>query len=137
MNICFNEMFVLMFAVKENLTRLTNLSKLFILFNPENPPSAKQPVSKMLVIKKVLKEEPIFSTSFSSSGNHLSSSNKNTASPSVYKNLIPKPTAPPTKVEQFTFLFQIFDVMFQKHVEMIGNYEIEQRNSKINRIRNW
>ncbi|XP_055497666.1 vasculin-like protein 1 isoform X2 [Leucoraja erinacea] len=63
----------------------------------ENPPSAKQPVSKMLVIKKVLKEEPIFSTSFSSSGNHLSSSNKNTASPSVYKNLIPKPTAPPTK----------------------------------------
>ncbi|XP_062920478.1 vasculin-like protein 1 isoform X1 [Mobula hypostoma] len=63
----------------------------------ENPPSAKQPVSKMLVIKKVLKEEPIFSTSFSSSGNHLSSGNKNTASPSVYKNLIPKPTAPPTK----------------------------------------
>ncbi|XP_078264608.1 vasculin-like protein 1 isoform X3 [Rhinoraja longicauda] len=63
----------------------------------ENPPSAKQPVSKMLVIKKVLKEEPIFSTSFSSSGNHLLSSNKNTASPSVYKNLIPKPIAPPTK----------------------------------------
>ncbi|XP_067846254.1 vasculin-like protein 1 isoform X2 [Heptranchias perlo] len=63
----------------------------------ENPPSAKQPVSKMQVIKKVLKEEPIFSTSFSSSGNHLANSNKNTASPSVYKNLIPKPAAPPTK----------------------------------------
>uniref|UniRef100_UPI00398E3E0B vasculin-like protein 1 isoform X4 n=1 Tax=Pristiophorus japonicus TaxID=55135 RepID=UPI00398E3E0B len=63
----------------------------------ENPPSAKQPVSKMLVIKKVLKEEPIFSTSFSSSGNHLANSNKNTASPSVYKNLMPKPAAPPTK----------------------------------------
>ncbi|XP_041064473.1 vasculin-like protein 1 isoform X1 [Carcharodon carcharias] len=63
----------------------------------ENPPSAKQPVSKMLVIKKVLKEEPIFSTSFCSSGNHFANSNKNTASPSVYKNLIPKPAAPPTK----------------------------------------
>ncbi|GCC25480.1 vasculin-like protein 1 isoform X2 [Chiloscyllium punctatum] len=63
----------------------------------ENPPSAKQPVSKMLVIKKVLKEEPIFSTSFCSSGNPFSNSNKNTANPSVYKNLIPKPAAPPTK----------------------------------------
>ncbi|XP_048395783.1 vasculin-like protein 1 isoform X2 [Stegostoma tigrinum] len=63
----------------------------------ENPPSAKQPVSKMLVIKKVLKEEPIFSTSFCSSGNPFSNSNKNSASPSVYKNLIPKPAAPPTK----------------------------------------
>ncbi|XP_060685837.1 vasculin-like protein 1 isoform X2 [Hemiscyllium ocellatum] len=63
----------------------------------ENPPSAKQPVSKMLVIKKVLKEEPIFSTSFCSSGNPFSNSNKNTANPSVYKNLIPKPATPPTK----------------------------------------
>uniref|UniRef100_UPI00398F7E5B vasculin-like protein 1 isoform X5 n=1 Tax=Pristiophorus japonicus TaxID=55135 RepID=UPI00398F7E5B len=68
----------------------------------ENPPSAKQPVSKMLVIKKVLKEEPIFSTSFSSSGNHLANSNKNTASPSVYKNLMPKPAAPPTKTPSTT-----------------------------------
>ncbi|XP_067846255.1 vasculin-like protein 1 isoform X3 [Heptranchias perlo] len=68
----------------------------------ENPPSAKQPVSKMQVIKKVLKEEPIFSTSFSSSGNHLANSNKNTASPSVYKNLIPKPAAPPTKTPSST-----------------------------------
>ncbi|XP_007898075.1 vasculin-like protein 1 isoform X2 [Callorhinchus milii] len=63
----------------------------------ENPPSAKQPVSKMLVIRKVLRDEPIFLTSFSSSGNHLMNSNKNTVSPSVYKNLIPKPAAPPTK----------------------------------------
>ncbi|XP_032073422.1 vasculin-like protein 1 isoform X2 [Thamnophis elegans] len=65
----------------------------------ENPPSAKQP-TKMLVIKKVSKEDPAaaFSAAFTSPGPQLSNGNKATPIvPSVYKNLVPKPAAPPSK----------------------------------------
>ncbi|XP_024601898.1 coiled-coil domain-containing protein 17-like isoform X2 [Neophocaena asiaeorientalis asiaeorientalis] len=65
----------------------------------ENPPSAKQP-SKMLVIKKVSKEDPAaaFSAAFTSPGSHHANGNKlSTMVPSVYKNLVPKPVPPPSK----------------------------------------
>ncbi|XP_019386890.1 PREDICTED: vasculin-like protein 1 isoform X1 [Crocodylus porosus] len=65
----------------------------------ENPPSAKQP-TKMLVIKKVSKEDPAaaFSAAFTSPVSHLANGNKTTTIvPSVYKNLVPKPAAPPSK----------------------------------------
>ncbi|KFW91312.1 Vasculin-like 1, partial [Phalacrocorax carbo] len=65
----------------------------------ENPPSAKQP-TKMLVIKKVSKEDPAaaFSAAFTSPVSHLANGNKATSIvPSVYKNLVPKPAAPPSK----------------------------------------
>ncbi|XP_067423911.1 vasculin-like protein 1 [Emydura macquarii macquarii] len=65
----------------------------------ENPPSAKQP-TKMLVIKKVSKEDPAaaFSAAFTSPVPHLANGNKTTTIvPSVYKNLVPKPAAPPSK----------------------------------------
>ncbi|KAL1766743.1 vasculin 1 [Sigmodon hispidus] len=61
----------------------------------ENPPSAKQP-SKMLVIKKVSKEDP--AAAFTPSGSHHANGNKvSTMVPSVYKNLVPKPAPPPSK----------------------------------------
>lgn len=69
----------------------------------ENPPSAKQP-TKMLVIKKVSKEDPAaaFSAAFTSPVSHLANGNKaTTIVPSVYKNLVPKPAAPPSKVQGF------------------------------------
>lgn len=69
----------------------------------ENPPSAKQP-TKMLVIKKVSKEDPAaaFSAAFTSPVSHLANGNKaTTIVPSVYKNLVPKPAAPPSKVQEF------------------------------------
>nr|XP_020639005.1 vasculin-like protein 1 isoform X2 [Pogona vitticeps] len=69
----------------------------------ENPPSAKQPI-KMLVIKKVSKEDPAaaFSAAFTSAGPQLSNGNKTTTIvPSVYKNLVPKPAAPPSKTSQW------------------------------------
>ncbi|KAL4660081.1 vasculin-like protein 1 isoform X1 [Arapaima gigas] len=62
----------------------------------ENPPSAKQVVSKMLVIKKVSKEDPCaaFSAGFASTGPLSANSNKVPISgPSVYKNLVPKSAA--------------------------------------------
>ncbi|XP_032158613.1 uncharacterized protein LOC116567580 isoform X2 [Mustela erminea] len=65
----------------------------------ENPPSAKQP-SKMLVIKKVSKEDPsaAFSAAFTSPGSHHANGSKSsTMVPSVYKNLVPKPAPPPSK----------------------------------------
>ncbi|XP_007944866.1 vasculin-like protein 1 [Orycteropus afer afer] len=65
----------------------------------ENPPSAKQP-SKMLVIKKVSKEDPAaaFSAAFTSPGSHHANGSKSSAMvPSVYKNLVPKPAPPPSK----------------------------------------
>ena len=65
----------------------------------ENPPSAKQP-SKMLVIKKVSKDDPAaaFSAAFTSPGSHHANGNKLlTMVPSVYKNLVPKPVPPPSK----------------------------------------
>uniref|UniRef100_A0A2K6GJ96 GC-rich promoter binding protein 1 like 1 n=1 Tax=Propithecus coquereli TaxID=379532 RepID=A0A2K6GJ96_PROCO len=65
----------------------------------ENPPSAKQP-SKMLVIKKVSKEDPAaaFSAAFTSPGSHHANGNKSSSIvPSVYKNMVPKPAPPPSK----------------------------------------
>ena len=65
----------------------------------ENPPSAKQP-SKMLVIKKVSKDDPApsFSGAFISPGSHHANGNKlSTMVPSVYKNLVPKPVSSPFK----------------------------------------
>ncbi|XP_078520536.1 vasculin-like protein 1 isoform X2 [Lissotriton helveticus] len=65
----------------------------------ENPPSAKQP-TKMLVIKKISKDDPVaFSAAFASPIPHLSNggSKCSTAVPIVYKNLVPKPAAPPSK----------------------------------------
>ncbi|KAK2499332.1 hypothetical protein MC885_002550 [Smutsia gigantea] len=65
----------------------------------ENPPSAKQP-SKMLVIKKISKEDPAaaFSAAFTSPGSHHANGNKSSIMvPSVYKNLVPKPAPPPSK----------------------------------------
>ncbi|MBN3302209.1 GPBL1 protein, partial [Amia calva] len=66
----------------------------------ENPPSAKQAVSKMLVIKKVSKEDPCaaFSAGFAATGPLPANGNKvPITGPSVYKNLVPKPAAAPTK----------------------------------------
>ncbi|XP_028666652.1 vasculin-like protein 1 isoform X3 [Erpetoichthys calabaricus] len=66
----------------------------------ENPPSAKQTVSKMLVIKKVSKEDPsaAFSAGFAVTQPILANGNKiPIAGPSVYKNLVPKVTAPSAK----------------------------------------
>lgn len=58
----------------------------------------------MLVIKKVSKEDPAaaFSAAFTSPVSHLANGNKaTTIVPSVYKNLVPKPAAPPSKVWGF------------------------------------
>ncbi|XP_067108476.1 vasculin-like protein 1 isoform X1 [Osmerus mordax] len=60
----------------------------------ENPPSGKQMVSKMLVIKKVSKEDSstAFSAGFASAGALPSNGSKAPiAGSSVYKNLVPKP----------------------------------------------
>lgn len=67
----------------------------------ENPPSGKQMVSKMLVIKKVSKEDPstAFSAGFATAGALPTNGNKAPiAGSSVYKNLVPKPAVAPTKV---------------------------------------
>uniref|UniRef100_W5KT46 GC-rich promoter binding protein 1 like 1 n=2 Tax=Astyanax mexicanus TaxID=7994 RepID=W5KT46_ASTMX len=66
----------------------------------ENPPSAKQAMSKMLVIKKVSKEDPsaAFSAGFASAGPLPANGSKvPITGPSVYKNLVPKPATAPTK----------------------------------------
>ena len=84
-------------------------NKLLLPLSPENPPSGKQIVSKMLVIKKVSKEDPgctAFSASFASSGAPPINSSKTLptiASPthSVYKNLVPKPALVTTKPHQW------------------------------------
>lgn len=71
----------------------------------ENPPSGKQMVSKMLVIKKVSKEDPstAFSAGFASAGVLPTNGSKAPiAGSSVYKNLVPKPAVAPTKVGQLT-----------------------------------
>nr|XP_033771291.1 vasculin-like protein 1 [Geotrypetes seraphini]XP_033771292.1 vasculin-like protein 1 [Geotrypetes seraphini]XP_033771293.1 vasculin-like protein 1 [Geotrypetes seraphini]XP_033771294.1 vasculin-like protein 1 [Geotrypetes seraphini]XP_033771295.1 vasculin-like protein 1 [Geotrypetes seraphini]XP_033771297.1 vasculin-like protein 1 [Geotrypetes seraphini]XP_033771298.1 vasculin-like protein 1 [Geotrypetes seraphini]XP_033771299.1 vasculin-like protein 1 [Geotrypetes seraphini] len=65
----------------------------------ENPPSAKQP-TKMLVIKKISKEDPsAFSAAFASPIPHFSngSTKITTVCPIVYKNLVPKPVSPASK----------------------------------------
>lgn len=69
----------------------------------ENPPSANKQVSKMLVIKKVSKEDPsaAFSAGFASAGPLPTNGTKvSIAGPSVYKNLVPKPATAPSKVGQ-------------------------------------
>ncbi|XP_062411551.1 vasculin-like protein 1 isoform X1 [Sardina pilchardus] len=66
----------------------------------ENPPSANKQVSKMLVIKKVSKEDPsaAFSAGFASAGPLPTNGTKvSIAGPSVYKNLVPKPATAPSK----------------------------------------
>ncbi|KAG8555064.1 hypothetical protein GDO81_017569 [Engystomops pustulosus] len=65
----------------------------------ENPPSAKQPL-KMLVIKKISKDDPsAFSAAFASPVPHLPNGNNKTSpsGPIVYKNLVPKPATSSTK----------------------------------------
>ncbi|KAM8930402.1 vasculin-like protein 1 [Pelodytes ibericus] len=67
----------------------------------ENPPSAKQPL-KMLVIKKISKEDPsAFSAAFASPVPHLSNGGTKTSQsgPIVYKNLLPKPAVSSAKVQ--------------------------------------
>uniref|UniRef100_G3UBA8 Uncharacterized protein n=1 Tax=Loxodonta africana TaxID=9785 RepID=G3UBA8_LOXAF len=66
----------------------------------KSPPSAKQH-SKVLVIKKVSKEDPAaaFSAALTSPGSHRVNRNKSSATlPSVYRNLVPKPEPPPSKL---------------------------------------
>ncbi|XP_061695067.1 vasculin-like protein 1 isoform X1 [Syngnathoides biaculeatus] len=71
----------------------------------ENPPSGKQMVSKMLVIKKVSKEDPstAFSAGFASAGGGLPANGAKApiTGSSVYKNLVPKPAVAPTKSTQW------------------------------------
>lgn len=84
-------------------------NKLLVPLSPENPPSGKQMVSKMLVIKKVSKEDPgctAFSASFASSGAPPINSSKALptiagSTHSVYKNLVPKPALVTTKPHQW------------------------------------
>eukprot|EP00062_Callorhinchus_milii_P007793 gi/632949791/ref/XP_007890357.1/ PREDICTED: vasculin isoform X2 [Callorhinchus milii] len=61
----------------------------------ENPPNPKSRTSKMLVIKKVLKEEPILSGYPLTGASHTHPMKNGTGS--VYKGLVPKPTAPSGK----------------------------------------
>ncbi|XP_028856826.1 vasculin-like protein 1 isoform X2 [Denticeps clupeoides] len=66
----------------------------------ENPPSAKQAMSKMVVIKKVSKEDQNVASSagFSSTGPMPTNGTKvSIAGPSMYKNLVPKPATAPIK----------------------------------------
>ncbi|XP_067329942.1 vasculin-like protein 1 isoform X4 [Channa argus] len=66
----------------------------------ENPPSGKQMVSKMMVIKKVSKEDPstAFSAGFATAGALPTNGSKvPITGSSVYKNLVPKPAVAPTK----------------------------------------
>ncbi|KAM6948177.1 vasculin-like protein 1 [Aplochiton taeniatus] len=70
----------------------------------EHPPSSKQMMSKMLVIKKVSKEDPsnAFSAGFSSASALPTNGSKTPISgSSVYKNLVPKPAVAPTKSTQW------------------------------------
>uniref|UniRef100_A0A8C9X5X0 GC-rich promoter binding protein 1 like 1 n=1 Tax=Sander lucioperca TaxID=283035 RepID=A0A8C9X5X0_SANLU len=70
----------------------------------ENPPNGKQMVSKMLVIKKVSKEDPsaAFSAGFATAGNLSTNGSKAPiAGSSIYKNLVPKPAVAPTKSTQW------------------------------------
>uniref|UniRef100_A0A4W3K6N6 Vasculin n=1 Tax=Callorhinchus milii TaxID=7868 RepID=A0A4W3K6N6_CALMI len=65
----------------------------------ENPPNPKSRTSKMLVIKKVLKEEPILSGYPLTGASHTHPMKNGTGS--VYKGLVPKPTAPSGKPAQW------------------------------------
>ncbi|XP_048456454.1 vasculin isoform X1 [Rhincodon typus] len=66
----------------------------------ENPPNPKSRTSKMLVIKKVLKEEPILPGYPLTGGSHPQPV-KNGTGPSVYKGLVPKAAGPPAKPAQW------------------------------------
>lgn len=64
-------------------------------------------VSKMLVIKKVSKEDPgtAFSAGFATTGVLPTNGSKAPiAGSSVYKNLVPKPAVAPTKVRIVCFM---------------------------------
>ncbi|XP_059913829.1 vasculin-like protein 1 isoform X4 [Gadus macrocephalus] len=66
----------------------------------ENPPSGKQMVSKMLVIKKVSKEDPstAFLAGYAVAGALSTNGSKSPMlGSSMYKNLLPKPAVAPTK----------------------------------------
>ncbi|MEQ2159089.1 hypothetical protein GOODEAATRI_018970, partial [Goodea atripinnis] len=66
----------------------------------KNPPVGKQMVSKMLVIKKVSKEDTgtAFSAGFATAGTLPTNGSKAPLTgSSVYKNLVPKPAVAPTK----------------------------------------
>uniref|UniRef100_G3PUN9 GC-rich promoter binding protein 1-like 1 n=1 Tax=Gasterosteus aculeatus TaxID=69293 RepID=G3PUN9_GASAC len=70
----------------------------------ENPPSGKQMVSKMLVIKKLSKEDSgtAFSAGFATAGPLPTNGSKVPISgSSIYKNLVPKPAVAPTKSTQW------------------------------------
>ncbi|PWA17556.1 hypothetical protein CCH79_00011311, partial [Gambusia affinis] len=68
----------------------------------ENPPVSKQMVSKMLVIKKVSKEDAGFSAGFATAGTLPTNGSKaSLTGSSVYKNLVPKPAVGPTKSTQW------------------------------------
>ncbi|KAK0134399.1 Vasculin-like protein 1 [Merluccius polli] len=70
----------------------------------ENPPSGKQMVSKMLVIKKISKEDTsmAFSAGFATAGALPTNGSKTPiVGSSVYKNLVPKPAVAPTKSTQW------------------------------------
>ncbi|XP_067842412.1 vasculin-like isoform X2 [Heptranchias perlo] len=62
----------------------------------ENPPNPKSRTSKMLVIKKVLKEEPILPGYPLTGGSHPQPV-KNGTGPRVYKGLVPKAAGSPAK----------------------------------------
>lgn len=95
-------------------TLTPQITPAFDIFNPflfiyvtENPPSGKQMVSKMLVIKKVSKEDPgtAFSAGFATTGVLPTNGSKAPiAGSSVYKNLVPKPAVAPTKVRIVCFM---------------------------------
>lgn len=87
--------------------QLTGLIPFFFIYVTENPPSGKQMVSKMLVIKKVSKEDPstAFSAGFATTGVLPTNGSKAPiAGSSVYKNLVPKPAVAPTKVRVVCFI---------------------------------
>ncbi|XP_034760487.2 vasculin-like [Acipenser ruthenus] len=61
----------------------------------EHPPNPKSRTSKMMVIKKVSKEDP--SSGFPAAGPPHQQPTKNGTGLSVFKGLVPKPAAPPVK----------------------------------------
>lgn len=80
-------------------------------------------VSKMLVIKKVSKEDPstAFSAGFATTGVLPTNGSKTPiAGSSVYKNLVPKPAVAPTKVSLYLFVLSdnifTFTIYFLKKI---------------------
>lgn len=86
---------------RQNPSAIDRFNPFLFIHVAENPPSGKQMVSKMLVIKKVSKEDPstAFSAGFATTGILPTNGSKAPiAGSSVYKNLVPKPAVAPTKV---------------------------------------